>query len=179
MVRNHYEMAECMKEIPLTQGKVALVDDEDFERVNQWKWNAELHKTRAGTESTWYAKRIPWDSVSKRSLPKIYMHRFVVGLSDASVRIDHRDRNGLNNQRSNLRLSTPSQNHANSIMNSRNTSGFRGVHWDKNRLKWEAQIRCGEKRIHLGRFETKAEAAIAYNNAAVAHFGEFATLNQI
>lgn len=167
-----------MREIPLTQGKVALVDDSDFEWLSQWKWNAEPHQTKSGIQEIWYAKRLIYTGVHSRSI-KVYMHRFLLGISDFRTKVDHRDSDGLNNQRYNLRQSTNSQNSANSRKSLRNTSGFKGVHWYKPCSKWQAQIRCGPRRFHLGYFANKVDAARAYNEAALHYFGDFARLNEI
>lgn len=115
-----------MKRIPLTQGKVALVSDEDYEYLMQWKWYAR----RAG--KTFYAGR----HVRLKLKQKVFhMHRVIaerLGILEAP---DHKDRNGLNNQRSNLRAATISQNKANRGRNKNNTSGYKGVYWDKERKK--------------------------------------------
>ena len=153
-----------MKEIPLTQGKVALVDDADFERINQFKWFARRTKTN------WYAVRSVW----KGTPPIIYMHRFIM---DVAEQIDHADGNGLNNQRSNLRPATPSQNHANITRLTQNTSGFRGVTRHRKNGKWQAQIKSQKRFLYIGTFDEKEHAALAYDGAAEVFFGEFARLN--
>ncbi len=150
-----------MKEIQLTRGKVALVDDEDFEYLNQWKWHA--LKGRC----TWYAVR---------SFPKgncIYMHRI---LFPGAVQVDHRAGSGLNNQRSsNLRPATGTQNQGNRGLDRDNRSGVKGVYWHKKSGKWMARV----GRVYVGIFENLTDAARAYNAAAQEHFGEFARLNPI
>ena len=159
-----------MKRIKLTQGKFALVSDEDYEYLNQWKWFAHKGYT------TFYAIRHSLTINKKRTL--IYMHRVIaerMGIKNP----DHIDRNGLNNQRNNLRDSTRSQNNANRGLNKNNTSGYKGVCWNKQKQKWHARIRVNYKYVQLGLFDNIKDAARAYNKAALKYFGEFAWLNPI
>jgi len=159
-----------MKEIPLTRGKVAIVDDVDYDQLVQWKWYAE--KCRNG----WYAARKP-------NTGKVYMHRSILGIHEFKIKVDHRDGDGLNNRRLNLRASSNSQNIQHQQRRTDNKSGFKGVHWHSANKKWVAQIGVfihGVTRVvYLGSFNTKQLAAAAYNTAAVQHFGEFAVLNQL
>lgn len=148
-------------EIPLTRGMVAVIDAVDAYLAG-FNWCA----VPAGR--TWYAVR----AVGPHGKQKpIYMHRMVLG---DGARVDHRDRNGLNNRRNNLRAATPSQNNTNSYRPV-NKSGFRGV--VAMRKKWRAQIRRDGQRTNLGFFDSPVEAARAYDEAAVRFHGEFATLN--
>lgn len=110
-------------------------------------------------------------------LKSVLLHRLILGFP--RLIIDHRNGNGLDNRRCNLRVASYSQNTLNSKMRSNNHSGFRGVTWDKEQGKWRAQLIINRKRINLGRFPTKEMAALAYNNAAIIHHGEFARLNEI
>ncbi len=151
-----------MKKIKLTQGKFALVDDEDFDFLNQWNWYA--HKER----KRFYA--ISWIESKKAK-----MHRILLGLTDAKVQCDHKDGNGLNNQRNNLREATSSQQGMNKIKKGNTKSKYKGIAWRNDRNTWKARI--GKK--DLGCFKTEEEAALAYNNAAKICFGEFAKLNQV
>lgn len=155
-----------MKEIQLTQGFVAFVDDEDYERINKHKWYvmAARHGWRAGTRYN------PGDKTST------YMHSLVLQTAQT---VDHIDRNGLNNQKSNLRLCTTSQNVANSGKRSNNTSGFKGVYFCKCTNKWRAEIKVDGNKKCLGRYSTKEEAALAYNTGAKHYFGEFAYQNLV
>lgn len=154
------------KEILLTQGKVAIVDDADFEWLNQWKWMYHY---------TGYAVRSTYDRLTKKK-GNIRMHRTILS-APPDKDVDHIDGDGLNNQRHNLRLATPSQNLANHKRKKHNTSGYTGVSWDKKRQKWRAYIGIDGKWKYLGRFDSKLAAAKAYDQAAVAYFGPFAKLN--
>ena len=160
-----------MKKIELTQGKFAMVDDEDFEYLNQYKWFAAKQKY------TYYACRKSSKINGKRHT--IIMHRVIMKLDSNDLIVDHKDHDGLNNMRSNLRLCNKSQNGANSIKSIGLSSKFKGVCWNKEKMKWECKIKVSHKRLFLGYFKTEIEAAISYNNAAILHFGEFAELNII
>ncbi len=162
-----------MKEIPLSQSKnykykslnlFAQVDDIDYDRVSQFTWS--LSKAMNGE---WYAqKRNP-----KGILPtKTSLHRFILGVTDSKILIDHRDRNPLNCQRYNLRPSTHSQNMANRKVSK---IGFLGVFNCGN--KFQSCIRKNKKLHYLGSFNTAEEAARAYDKKAVELHGEFANLN--
>lgn len=160
-------MAEY-KEIPLTQGKVALVDAEDFEYLNQWKWCAYY------SGYTWYAmKKI---RIAKKE-KDLKMHRLIVNPPD-NMEVDHINGSGLDNRKENLRICTHSQNHMNSRRQSNNTSGYKGVCFYKRVKKWIAYIKYNKKRVHLGYFNAREDAALAYNEAARKYHGEFARLNK-
>ena len=154
-----------MKEIKLTQNKVVMVDDEDFEWLNQWKWHVQKDKNR------WYAVR-------NDKMANVRMHRLILDLKsfkyDKRI-IDHKDNNGLNNQRHNLRICNNSQNQMNRNLTS--SSGYKGVSWHKLNNKWTAQVRFNKKNYHLGYFNDKREAALAYDKKATELFGEFAKTN--
>ena len=157
-----------MKTIDLGNGLASLVDDEDFEYLSQFKWYA----TKRGHKL--YAKRnLPRDNGIRRSES---IHRVVMKYPKG-VSIDHIDGDGLNNQKSNLRICTSSQNMANQPKQRSNTSGYKGVCWNKNVSKWQVQIRFQWEPIYLGVFEDKIEAAKVYDAKALELFGEFAQLN--
>lgn len=142
-----------MREIALTKGQVALVDDEDFERVRLHSWRARwLPRAR-----TFYAVRTAGPQRARRD---VYMHREILS-AESRLEIDHADLNGLNNTRANLRTATHSQNMANRRKPSNNTSGFKGVRWRPARGKWEAYIQMAGRYIYLGRFRAAREAADA------------------
>lgn len=166
-----------MKLIALTRGLHAKVDDEDYKFLNQWKWHARRSR-RKQTTDTWYAQR-----TSPRPNKKhIHMHREVLrrmGFTDFPQG-DHRDSDGLNNQRYNLRPATVKQNGWNRRKRSGCSSRFKGVHWHKaNGPGWMAVIHLEGKLNYLGTFEKETDAAKAYDTAARSHFGEFANLNFI
>lgn len=148
-----------MKEIHLVSGEIVQVSDEDWLYLMPFSWH--LFK---------YVE-----------CPELgYMHQVVakrMGLTGEQV--DHTDRNKLNNQRSNLRAATNQQNHANRDTPSHNTSGYKGVSWDKNRKLWSAGIMYNGRRIFLGRFACPKQAAVAYNLKAKELFGEYAKLNEV
>lgn len=158
-----------MKQIPLTQGKYALVDDEDYEYLNQWKWQAYTSKTR----QTYYATRTDRTNIKRT----VFMHKEILN-SDKEV--DHIDGNGLNNQKSNLREAEHFQNVFNQRRRITNTSGFKGVikrtKWYGNK-PWRARISVKGKRIDLGCYTTAEEAALVYDQKAKELYGEFANLN--
>jgi hypothetical protein len=161
-----------MKEIKLTQVKVALVDDEDFEYLNQFKWAA--HKSG----KTFYAdahERGNHDHIIK-------MHRLIMN-TPSHLEVDHIDHNGLNNQKVNLRNCTRSENIRNSPIQKNNVNGYTGVYIRnrKNKKKTKVTIHAviyhNKKGHYLGNYKTKIEAAIAYDKKAKEFFGEFARLN--
>lgn len=145
-----------MKTIPLTQGQVAFVDDADYEAVSQFKWCAK--KSR----QNFYAhRRIPKPDGKGTTQS---MHGF---LMPGVPEIDHRDGDGLNNQRGNLRAATHQQNMQGAQRKRVGaTSKFRGVCWNKESGKWVAQIQLYGKKIFLGYFKDEADAARAYDLAA-------------
>ena len=152
-----------MKEIQLTQGKVALVDDEDFEYLNQWKW----YVTKRN-----YVRR------SKEN-ETLYLHRIILNVKDKNIFIDHVNMNKLDNRKINLRICNRSQNGMNRNKTSLNSSGYKGVVFDIRRKKYYAKIKVNQKIIFLGYYINCIDAARAYNQAAQKYHGEFAKLNVI
>ena len=158
------------KEIQLSQGKVAIVDDEDFDYLNQFKWHV------FNNNGKFYARRR--FLLSNGNISKILMHRFIMKPNKDMV-IDHLDGNPLNNQKTNLRICTQSENNKNRNLNINNRSGFKGVYWFEKIKKWRTHIRNNKKIIYLGCHINIIDAARAYNEAALKYHGEFANLNKI
>lgn len=154
-----------MKTIVLTKGHYALVDDADFDELAKHQWCAT--ETEPGR---WYAKRRESGRAKYR-----YMHREIIQ-APAGVLVDHRNGDGLDNRRANLRLCSGAENCRNKRMRKNNKSGFKGVYWHKKANKWAAVIGHG-KRWHLGLFADSAQAALAYDAKAREFFGEFALVN--
>lgn len=159
-----------MKKIRLSKDKFALVDDEDFEWLSQWKWH--IKKNESGK---FYAIRYQYLDYLETT-KRIFMHRIILKASNL-VKIDHWDGNGLNNQRYNLRFATTSQNAMNRGKQKNNKSGYKGVCWSTNKNKWQTSIALNSKNIWIGRFSNIIEAAKAYDQKALELFGEFAVLN--
>lgn len=153
-----------MKEIKLTQGKVALVDDDVYELLKGYSW----HLQNGG-----YAKR---DTSRKNGRKVILMHREIMN-PPPGMEVDHIDGNKLNNQKVNLRLVVRCHNMQNKGKTTRNKSGYKGVHW--NGRKWIASIGVNATTKYIGSYDTKEGAARAWNEAAKLYHGEFAKLNPV
>lgn len=154
-----------MKQIKLTQGRFTLVDDADFEYLNQWKWQAQRGAR------TYYAVRTEYYPIRR----KVFLHRELIECHGKLV--DHIDGNGLNCQKINLRTCTKTENNRN-----KKPSGnfnYLGVTYKKETKRWNARIMVNRKAIHLGYFDKPEDAAIRYNEAAKLYFGEFANLNVV
>lgn len=152
-----------MKHIPLTQGKFAVVDDADYEWLNQWKWYA------LKSRNTYYACR-------RIGSKKIYLHRIIMD-TPPGMEADHRDHNGLNCVRTNMRNCTHAENLRNQLSGKGGTSKYKGVYWHWAARKWMARICHNGRLIYLGYYESEEAAARAYNKKAEELFGEFACLN--
>lgn len=153
------------KKIALTKGQFAVVDDEDYEWLSKYRWAA--HNGRNG--ASFYA-------ICNQGDRPILMHRMIMQ-APLGIRVDHKDRDGLNNRRANLRLASHADNIRNASKSRRNTSGYKGVYWHRAARKWVAQIQVDGSHIYLGLFRAVEEAARAYDRAARQHFGEFACTN--
>lgn len=145
--------------------KNVLFDSDDYELIKIHKW----HVIKIG--DCFYAETCI-------GLKRVRMHRLVMSAVKNQI-IDHEDHNGLNNQKSNLRYVTTSQNSMNQRLRKNNASGFRGVYFHKVAKKYHAQIKVDGKRKSLGLFDKSLDAAIAYNNAAITFYKEYAQLNTI
>jgi hypothetical protein len=155
-----------MKQISLTQGLFALVDDDDYNYLNQFKWYA----IKDGRN--FYARRNI--TINEKQKP-ILMHWDVMN----GKGVDHIDNNGLNNQKENLRFCTSSQNQMNTRKRKNTSSIYKGVNLEKRNNKWRSEIRINKKPIYIGTFISEIEAAKAYNKMAIEYFGEFANVNII
>lgn len=155
-----------MKEIPLTQGKVAIVDDEDYEKLNQFKWYA-----WKGRNMFYAARNSPSVNGKQKT---IKMHKMLLP-SDGEMKIDHRNGDGLDNQKENLRICTNQQNCFNRRQPHKNNKlGIKGVCFDKTHRKFRADIMTTGKYILLGYFNVLGDADSAYRIAEEKYFGEFA-----
>lgn len=162
-----------MKLIPLTQGKFAQVDDDDYEELSKHKWHVMTGKY------TCYAVRKVYLGGGRKN-PKyttVWMHRQILNVEDKLALVDHKDHDGLNNQKNNIRKCTRSQNQRNKRSEINSTSKYLGVDYDSKRNRWKSRIRSNGKEKHLGRFINEIDAAKAYDIAAAEIHGEFANLN--
>ncbi len=158
------------REIQLTQGKVAIVNNEDYYHLSKYKWYAQ----RVG--NNFYAAR--WSPRKKGKRHLIFMHRQLLGLKYRDKKnVDHFNHNTLDNRRGNIRVCTIQQNGRNRKSNQNSSSKFKGVSWHKKGEKWQARIIVSGRYRHLGSFESEEAAACAYDEAAKSYFGEFAYLN--
>lgn len=154
-----------MKAIRLTRGKIALVDDEDYERVNQYKWYAYF------ASNTIYARRRPWNKIIKKySVQSI--HRFILN-APKGMEVDHINGNGLDNRKANLRLCTRQQNCYNHRVRNTSKSGITGISWDTQTNKWRATITLNGKMINIGRFVEIEDAINARKKKAFELFSPF------
>lgn len=160
----------AFRKIPLTQGRFAIVDPEDYQCLAKYKWH--LSKSPTGS----YAAR--WERIRGGGpRKKIWMHRQVIDVPEHLL-CDHINGNGLDNRKANLRPATVSQNLCNRIkIKSTTRSKYKGLEWDKIQGKWKARIQCNGQRIYIGSFANEIDAAKAYDEKAKVLFGEFARFN--
>lgn len=159
-----------MKTIPLTRGFCAIVDDEHYDYLNQWKWHT--HNSRG---KLYAARWTYWRINGAKRKTRTLMHREIAGITDWQV--DHINGESLDNRYDNLRLATVSQNQMNKKVQ-KSSSGFKGVRQVPSN-RFIARITVMGKHIHIGTFPTKESAALAYNCEAARLFGDRACLNQI
>ena len=158
-----------MKLIPLTKGKFAMVDDWNYQWLNQFKWSASEGR------NTYYAIR-------HKDAKAILLHRVIMGCTKGDNKIiDHKDGNGLNCQESNMRFASRSQNRVNTVSENNTSSKYLGVHRcvHHGNIRWRATLNKDGKQFHCGYFKTEIEAVKAYNKKAKELHGEFANLNII
>ena len=158
------------REIPLTQGKVAIVDESDFEWASQWKWFAKYKPSC----HAFYAAR-----TDNKAGVTFELHRALMGVNKGDKRVvDHINHDSLDNRRGNLRVCTSTQNSQNRRAHCNNKSGFKGVSFHPHTGKWRAVIHVNGKRLSLGLRATPEEAGELYHAAAQEHFGEFACIEK-
>lgn len=150
-----------MKKITLNQGKFTIVDDENFEWLNQFRWTFSNGRV------------IRWENGKT-----IYMHRIIMN-APIGTEVDHINQDATDNRKENLRVCSHQQNRFNEKIRKNNSSGFKGVSYRKDYGKWRSYIVFNNKQINLGSYNTKGEAARAYNKAAIKYHGEYAALNTI
>ena len=167
--------SERVRLIPLTQGKFAVVDEDDYEIVRRFPWYCQRTKRTNYAMCKMYIGSLGGKSQS------VYMslHRLIMRPPHV-MDIDHKDHNGLNCRRSNMRICTRTENARGRRICTdirRKTSVYKGVSWNKRICKWHARICVKRKDIHLGYYLYETEAAYAYDEAAIKYFGEYAILN--
>ena len=159
-----------MKEIYLTRGKIAFVDEDDFRRANQFSWQAQK------IQNGWIVKRGIWDATTRNNRSQS-LASFLLNLP-TGIRADHIDGNPFNNSRKNLRVCTKTENdRAFRRKAAGKSSRFRGVCWRSRQSRWTAQIESAGVYIHIGSFQKEEDAAHAYDAKAKELFGEFSHLN--
>jgi hypothetical protein len=160
----------AFRRIPLTQGKFAIVDPIDYERLAKYKWH--LSKSPTGSYAARW-QRI-WPGGPRK---KIWMHRQVIDVPEHLL-CDHVNGNGLDNRNANLRPATVSQNLCNRPKRkSKTRSKYKGLEYDRIQRKWKARIQYNGRKIYLGSFASEVDAAKAYDKKAKVLFGEFARFN--
>lgn len=159
-----------MKQIPLSGGGFCVVDDIDFEYLNRIKWRG-----IKGYHTTYVYGYLSHKVSGERGM-KVYMHRLIMKVSERNVYVDHRDSDGLNNTRSNLRICSAIENGMNQIKRKPTKLKSKGVSMQVTG-RFSARIKASDKYLHLGTFQTEEDAARAYDEAAKVYYGEFARLN--
>ena len=148
-----------------------LIDKQDYDKVSKYKW------------FLFYKKKNKRKSYVKSTVAingrQVVLHRFLLGITDSKIQVDHINGNPLDNRRSNLRECTITQNNRNKSSHVRSTSKYLGVSFDKSRNKWAVSLCYNRKRVYRGRFNDEKNAALAYNREAKKYFGEFANLNVV
>jgi hypothetical protein len=158
----------AFRKIRLTEGKYALVDQQDFYWLNNFDWFTKINC------KSFYAVRL--DNNGTKGLTIVSMHRQIMNFPKG-LDVDHRNRDGLDNQRSNLRIATHSENNCNQAKRKNTSSRFVGVCFSKRCKRWVAYIAMNRKRMWIGYFDNEIDAAKAYDEAAKKYHGEFARLN--
>lgn len=151
------------KKIQLTQKRYALVDDDDYDWINQWKWQARKISHTINHELYYAARTNYIERMNGTKKEKYYlMHRLIIGAKKGEI-VDHINRNPLDNRKSNLRIVTHRQNMQNRIQ--KTSSKYPGVYFDKTKNRWRANITINKKRIHLGHYINEYDAYLSYSKA--------------
>ena len=158
------------KVIKLSKGKATLVDDEDFNWLSRWRWHF---------NSNGYAQRVFRIKQQDNKVGHVYLHHEVIGKPNGNLRIDHINRNKLDNRKSNLRFASDRNNSHNTMARTSNKLKIKGVYWDRVKQRYCTQITVNYKRIHIGSYKVLDDAIIAYNSKALKYFGAFAYLNKL
>jgi hypothetical protein len=166
MKGNQIKIAGDYAYVTLNKGYTAIIDVADIDKVRQYTWHAVVTKSKDGTIRTVYA------GTNKSFL----MHRLLLGAPPEKP-VDHISGNGLDNRQHNIRLASPRLNSYNRSIQSTNTSGFKGVYWNRMTHKFHAVIHLEKKPWTVGKFKTAEEAALRYDHAARRFYGRFACLN--
>ncbi len=153
--------------VTLTQSKIATIDSRDYEMISRYKWHAEIKK-----HGVWYAASTIRRQDGKKRI--LYMHTLIMG-DHPHYQMDHKDHDGLNNTRGNLRLCTWRQNQWNRIGHIKTSSRYKGVCWNSGRKKWQVAI----AHKYIGLYEDEKTAALVYNTKARELYGEFAFINEV
>jgi hypothetical protein len=149
--------------IPLTKNRTAICDEIDYEKISGMNWYS--FRGNRGIE---YAASHP-----RGGGRNLFMHRHILGIKDFKIKIDHKNNDGLDNRRCNIRKCTNTENSHNSRLSKRNTSGLKGVSLIASSGRWYSQIRIHGKNHFLGSFSNKVDASNAYKQASLKHFKEF------
>lgn len=161
-----------MKTIPLTKGYFTKVDNDDYKKFAIIRWQV------AFSNDDIKHPRVKRTDYSNGIQKNIYLHREIIGAKEGEY-VDHINGDGLDNRKCNLRICTLSQNSQNKNQSLNNTSGYKGVTWDKNKGKWKSQIAANNKKICIGHFKNKIDAAKAYDEKAKELHGDFAKTNEM
>lgn len=168
---NFMKLIELSKKSHKNKGKYfAMVDDEDYDFLNQWNWSVFINKY-----GFLYAVRSIRNELGGHRQKTIKMHRLILGVTNPIIHVDHKDHNGLNNQRNNIREATQQQNTFNRRPIGR--SKYIGVCWNKRKNRWQAYVKFNSTSYHLGYFKSEEEAAMARDIKATELHGCFANLN--
>ncbi len=161
----------AVKRIPLTKGQFAIVDDEDYERINAHKW----HSNWDVSSRAFRAVRSTSRTTGRRKT--VMMHREIMN-APAGACVDHINHNPLDNRKVNLRLCSKGQNNFNQRLRRDNKSGFKGVYFDKSAGKWGTEFQSKGEQCYIGLFTSALDAALAYDARITEAFGEFAMTNK-